>query len=329
MFKRKYRTAWIGIAASLLGVTLGHSQSLYLPDSTVNLGNVNQGEVIEQRFALRNPSGSTVKIRIDGLSHPGMKVRMPQELLPGNTAWMTLTWDTKLVQGEMTAQAYLRFDESGPVPVTLSARVIPPIEILPYPAVFLSGFRDEGVTRTLEIVNHDAAPLNVIGVSGENSDAAISYSATLSTIEPGRRHQLRIALKSAAPAGRSQGVLLVSTDHARFPQIRVPVNLLVKEDVYINPESVDFGQIEGKAGSEESFLLTSRRSAIRILSITSDLPFLRVTGPRPDAAASTHEFRVEIVGESTPGFFSGTIHIKTDDPSFPELKSPVRGEVLR
>ncbi|HTG73102.1 MAG TPA: hypothetical protein VMB70_05005, partial [Terriglobia bacterium] len=119
------------------------------------------------------------------------------------------------------------------------------------------------------------------------------------------------------------------TDHARFPQIRVPVNLLVKEDVYINPESVDFGQIEGKAGSEESFLLTSRRSAIRILSITSDLPFLRVTGPRPDAAASTHEFRVEIVGESTPGFFSGTIHIKTDDPSFPELKSPVRGEVLR
>jgi hypothetical protein len=331
MISRKYLIAWMATAAALIGVPLaqGQAQSPYLPESTTNFGNVLQGDAVEHRFMVRNPGTSALRVQIVDLSHPGMKVRMPQQVLPGDVGWITVTWDTRLVQGDTTAEALLRFNDAESAIVSLTAKVIPPIDILPQPAVFISGFRDEGLTRILEIVNNDPAPLNIVAISRESESSARSYSAAFATIEPGRRHQLTVELKSAAPAGLSRDVLLVRTDHAHFPVIRVPVTLFVKDDVYINPQSVDFGQITGKADNHESFLLKTRRGKIKILSVTSDLTFLKVTTAHPDAASATHEFRVETDGELAAGPFSGSIRIRTDDPSFPEVKAVVQGEVLR
>jgi hypothetical protein len=113
---------------------------------------------------VRNPGRSAARIGIVDLNHPGMKVRIPQQLLPGDVGWITVTWDTRLGQGDTKAEVLLRLDEAESVVVSLTVKVIPPIDILPQPAVFISGFRDEGVTRILEIVNNDPAPLNIVGI---------------------------------------------------------------------------------------------------------------------------------------------------------------------
>jgi hypothetical protein len=210
----------------------------------------------------------------------------------------------------------------------MSADVIPPIDIRPYPAVFLSGYPSDRVTRTLEIVNNDTEPLNIRSISSETKVEPAPYSATVSTLEPGRRHQLDIELSSSARVGRSEHVLVVLTDSAKFPVIRIPVKVLAKEDVYVNPESVDFGQTNG-AHTQETFLLKARLAAIQILSVSCDLPFVKVTHTS-SGAATTHQFQAEIdSADLQEGPFSGTILIKTDDPSFPELNVPVQGEVLR
>jgi hypothetical protein len=275
---------------------------------------------------VRNAESSTVRVRMEDVSHPGMKVRMPQELVAGATGWITVSWDTQTVQGESTAEILLRFNEAELVSLTLTAKIVPTINILPYPAVFISGFRDERVTRTLEIVNNDAAPLNIIRLTRDNEDLPRSYSVEVRTLEPGRRYQLDIELEPSGQ-GRSQDVIKVLTDHPRFPAIRIPVNVLIKDDVYINPESVDFGQISNHVSSPESLLLKARHRPIKVLSVTSDLPFLKVTPARADTLAWTHEFQVEIEGKLPKGPFAGTIYIKTDDVSFSELKAAVEGEV--
>lgn len=331
MIRRPYLSQGVVTATAVIWTTLalGQTQSPYLAESTFNFGEVHQGDVVEHRFMVRNPGHSVAKMQIAGLSHPGMKVRMPQQLSPDDTGWITITWDTRLVQGDTTADALLRFDNAEPVVVSVTAKVIPPIDILPYPAIFISAFRDDVAKASLEIVNNDPAPLNVLGISREAESSAESYSAALTTLEPGRRHQLTVELKPGAPAGRSRDVVLVLTDHPRFPVIRVPVNLFVKHDVYINPDSVDFGEIAIKDDNQETFLLTTRRGKIKILAVVCDLPFLKVTTTDSDAAAATHEFRVELNGEVAAGPFSGSILIRTDDPSFPELKTVVQGEVLK
>jgi hypothetical protein len=328
MFNRKNCGAWAGIVVLLAGISHSSAQVPYIPDSAVNLGKVRQGEIVEHRFLIRNPGAAPARLRIADLSHPGMKVRMPQELLPGATGWITVTWDTHPVQGEMAAQVLLLLSDSESAVLSLSAHVIPPIEILPYPAVFISAFRDETVTRTLQIVNNDAVPLNILGVSGESKAAAQSFSTTVSTVEAGRRYQVSVDVKPTMPTGKSQHELRVFTDHPRFPIVRIPVNLFVKDDVYANPESVDFGQITGRTRAQESFLIQARSGAMKILGAATDLSFLKITETHPGAAASTHQFDVEIEGNPAQGRFTGNIYISTDDPSFPKVRVEVSGEVL-
>jgi len=332
MIDRKYKSAWMTAVASfvvwLTSLAQGHSQSSWVPDNSLHVGNVHQGVLVERAFTVRNPGRSKATIQVVALSHPGMKIRAPQELQPGATGQIVVSWDTHLVQGDMTAQALLSFNEKETVLLSLSARVIPPIEILPYSAVIISGFRDEKAATALEIINNDSAPLNIISISRENPESEATYSATFRTITPERKHELSVQLKDAARGGRSRDVVLLHTDHPRFPVIRIPVNLFVKEDVYINPESVDFGQITAESWSPETLLLNSRHGPIKVISVTSSLSFLKVTGNGPDAAP-TQEFRVEIEGEPAAGPFFGTIHIATDDPSFPIVDAPVHGEVMR
>jgi hypothetical protein len=61
--------------------------------------------------------------------------------------------------------------------------------------------------------------------------------------------------------------------------------------------------------------------------VASDLPFLRLSHAGEDSA-STHEIRVELQGNPGLGRFSGHIVVRTDDPSFPEVKAPVEGEII-
>ena len=158
------------------------------------------------------------------LSHPGMKVRMPPELSPGTTGRIHVTWDTRLVQGDTTAQALLRFNEAETVSQPFGKGNPPDRN----PS--LSGSVHQRISRRecdQNSGNRKSRPhtLNIMGISVK-TESAQSYSATFTTVEPGRRHQLLVELKSAAPGGRSRDTLLVHTDHPRFAVIRVPVNLL-------------------------------------------------------------------------------------------------------
>src|SRR5262249_15660672 len=205
------------------------------------------------------------KIQIVGLSHPGMRIKAAQQVPPGGEASVTVIWDTQAVRGDTTAKALLRLNETEAASLTLSAKIVPPIGILPYAAVFISGFRNEQVTRTLEITNNESTPVNITGLRG--AEGASTFSANLKTLDPGRRYQLDVQLKPDGPGGRSQHALQILTDHPRFSVINVPVNVLLKDEVYVNPDSVEFGEITGEPGAAETFFLKKRAGSVRIVSV--------------------------------------------------------------
>jgi hypothetical protein len=303
----------------------GEAPSGYLPEVSFNLGRVRQGEIVEHPFALRNTSSLPMKLQIMGLSHPGMKVKAPQEVLPGAEALISVNWDTRSVRGDTAATVLLRLNETESTSLTLKARVVPSIDILPLPAVFISGFRKEKAVRTLEIVNNEEAPLNITHIAAY--EAASMFSANFRAMEPGRRYEIDVELKANAPAGKFRQVLEIFTDHSDFPVIQVPVNVFVKDEVYVNPESVDFGEITIKNPSRETFFLKKHRGRIEILSVESDLPFLKIEHSQ-DTTGSSHEFLIDFQGSNVSyGPFSGHIYIRTDDAAFSEITLPVQGEV--
>src|SRR4030095_6387054 len=116
MITRKHASAWMTALASFVmwvtSLAHGQAQSSWVPESSLDAGNVTQGELVERAFAVRNPGNSIAMITVVALSHPGMKIRLPRELQPRTAGRIVVTWDTRFVQGDATAQALLRFNDA-------------------------------------------------------------------------------------------------------------------------------------------------------------------------------------------------------------------------
>ena len=130
----------------------------------------------------------------------------------------------------------------------------------------------------------------------------------------------------------------VYTDDPKMTRLMVPVNVLVKPDVYANPETVDFGRVSMTELANnpsvldlvtQSFIVRKRAGSFSIVSVTSDVPFV-TTRRSPPGKGSSEAFRIDVSlakDRLRPGPISGSIRIRTDDEQFRELIVPVRGEI--
>jgi hypothetical protein len=116
----------------------------------------------------------------------------------------------------------------------------------------------------------------------------------------------------------------------------VPVNVLVKADVYANPEAVEFGTIPGATVRRtpslvklltQTILVKRRQGAFEIRQATTDVPGLSLR-LSPGGAQATHQIDVSLAVESlTPRSLHGIVRLVTSDPRFPRIDIPVRGRV--
>jgi hypothetical protein len=116
----------------------------------------------------------------------------------------------------------------------------------------------------------------------------------------------------------------------------VEVNILVKPDVFVDPEAVDFGTLSrSHIGSNRSVLdfirqtlvISRREGSMRVTSVATNVPFL-VVDTSPDGAAHTIMLEVGIdLERMETGSINGFIRVGTDDPDHPELEIPVRGSI--
>ena len=126
------------------------------------------------------------------------------------------------------------------------------------------------------------------------------------------------------------------TDDPALARIHLEVNVLVKADVFTSPEVVDFGRVSRsriRSNPEVLDLLTQtlvinrRAGEMSIKAMDVDVPFIWVRQEPEDRSAA---FRLDIGLEAEKlvnGLFEGQLVLSTDDPAFPELKIPVRGEI--
>jgi hypothetical protein len=119
--------------------------------------------------------------------------------------------------------------------------------------------------------------------------------------------------------------------------VPIAVNVLIKRDVYANPEVVDFGEVSldeiRRSPSlldllTQTFLVKRRGGPFEIRSVRSDLVALRIA-KSPDGPSQTFRFDVALdPARLERSALNGAIRLETSDPAFPEVIVPVRG-VLR
>jgi len=120
-------------------------------------------------------------------------------------------------------------------------------------------------------------------------------------------------------------------------RLEVPVHLLVKADLYANPDVVDLGDIPLEHAVQtpgvfdlfrQTILVKKRAGEFRIVSVRTDVPALLTTTAPLGSSAS---FRLEIAlspERLALGTLSGSIWIATDDQKIPEIAIPVHGRAL-
>ena len=317
---------------TLIGAEIPHA---VLREPTCDIGTVKQGARIDHIFNLRNVGTAVLKLQLASLSLPGMTAKFEPEIAPGTEGAFRIQWDTSRIKGPVEAVAIVRLNDPAQPEVrfVLTAVVQPPIELQPYAAVFLSAFRGESVQQSVRILNHEDRPLKVLGLEAESE----RFTAAVETLEPGRVYELKVASKADAPLGRAKEPVYLLTDHPERNRLRVLVNVLIKSDVYANPDEVDFGsvriaEITAKPGLldflVQTFVVRTRFGEIQIKAVRSDLDFLNIRQSPPEGPASAFQVDVGLVQRLLrPGPILGSVTLSTSDPRFPEITVPVRGEI--
>ena len=325
------------ISALMIGMCAG-AQNLpsgaRLHSNVHEFGVVLQSTSVEHAFLVRNEGTAALTLRVAGATR-GLNARYPRTIAAGEEGAIHVRLDTRRLKGDVDAQAVVLIngDETNPLTLSVKGIVQEPLEILPLPAFFISVWKGESVERTITLVNHLPTPLAIARVETEGPH----FTASARTLEAGQRHELTVALRGDATPGRYKGMLLIHTDPPASQPVRIPVHLLVKDDVWVTAPDVNFGGINRTELSrtpglmkllQQTFVIRSRTGTMELLSAETDVP--GVTLRRDPENVASEAFRVDagVDLEHLPdGDFQGYIRIKTSHPSFPEIVLPVKGSV--
>ena len=169
-------------------------------DPSFDFGRAMHGSVGEHDFVLRNEGSAALRIVKAGMTPPLLVTRMPRELAPGGEGMIHFKLDTTDLSGPFRGRitVFLNDPDLPEADLSFEGVVIPPVEVSPLPAFFVSGMRAKGASGSVEIINHEPEPLGIIKVE----HASERFTTNLETLQPGQHYKLTLILKPNGPGGR-------------------------------------------------------------------------------------------------------------------------------
>ena len=164
-----------------------------------------------------------------------------------------------------------------------------------------------------------------------------NFDFHLKEINAGKVFELTVLVKSDAPAGRYRDSLVIITSDPKHTSLHLEVNILVKSDIFVSVDTIDFGEINTshiKNNSsiigflQQTFAINRKHGEMSIIGYESDIDFLNV---EVEPATQSNAFKIEVglkPRELKKGVFHGSVVLKTNDPDNPELIVPVTGVIL-
>jgi hypothetical protein len=326
----------VALAASLWpSLVLSEPQAVF-SRTQHDFGDVRRGDKVTHSFRLHN--GGDTRLEVSGVqfSMPGMSARLPRTVAPGDDATVVLEWTTDRVQGSVRGVAVVETNDprARSVPLRLAGTVHGPLDIEPVPAVFLSAFRGEDVGRELTLRSNQPGPVTLRLASQPGAH----HVADLTPIEPGRSWRLTVKLAVGTPPGRYEETLEVQSSDDAIGTLRLTVHVLVKADLYVGPDEIDFGEIpldrvrlqpNAAAFLEQTAFVKKRAGEFHVRGVRSDVDALAIRVTPSSGASATFRIDVGLRAQALRATtLDGTIFIDTDDPTYPHLTLRVFGRVV-
>jgi hypothetical protein len=326
---------FIGLLSALPAVAGAEAPKAVFRETRFDFERAMYGSVVEHDFLLKNEGSAALKIVKASMTSPLLVTRMPRELAPGGEGLIHFKLDTAALRGPFKGQirVFLNDPDLPEADLSFEGVVIPPVEVSPLPAFFVSSLRGKGKSASIEIINHEPAPLRILKVD----HASESFTTNLETIEPGQRYKLTLILKPNGPGGRKTEPITVGTSSEAQPTLEITGNTFLRERVYTFPDSVDLGAIPISQIRKNPDLLSMLTQTLMVYqeggsdfraTLHTDLPALKLKwerGPKRDRYQTTIALDPDKV---QVGSYKGLLLIDTNDPAFPKLTVPISGQIL-
>ena len=322
------------LTAFLSTVVASDAPKAVFTETRFSFGTVRQGTAITREFVLRNAGAAAVRILGVRATAPLLLGRMSAQIAPGTEAKLRVQLDTSKLSGPFEGEILISLNdpELPEAVLQVEGRINPPIELSPRPVFFVAGQRGRPKQAAIEIINHEPEPLRIESVEHPRE----RFTTKLETIEEGRRYRLSLMLNPAGPGGKQTETILVKTSSRTRPLLSIAANTYLRERVYTFPDAVDLGALRLEDLKAHPDLLQRTAQTLMVyqsggadfqVKLRTDLPVLDLKserGPKGDRYQST----VTLIGEKLQaGPIEGSIVIETNDPDFPNLTVPVRGEI--
>jgi hypothetical protein len=156
------------------------------------------------------------------------------------------------------------------------------------------------------------------------------FTATLDTIQDGKRYQLIVASNPALKPGHYVQTVKVVTDSAAQPEVAIELDVTVYPKVFASPASIIMPTLAVATDLTTInwpmiFVRKVREQGLKIKSYNSTLPFIKL---ELITETEGQVYRIRITLDPTkikPGAFNGKVHIETNDPDVPVIEVPIQG----
>lgn len=283
---------------------------LEIPALVQEIGPVEEGQAMTARFVLANTGTAALHIREIKPGCTCIRVKGPQQLLPGTRADLEMQVNTTNMSGERVFKVSIASDdpERPIMTVVLKARITPLVTLVP-DRFFLRGPAGQPLTGEIDIVSRRPEALQMVL---EPPSSKEPLQIRLTTITPGRH--LRLSLRCTETAAASiRERLVLRTNIPGREHIAVPVLVDLLPPVDLLPSILELRRDRCPACASRfsgSFMIRATNDRpLTLLVIQPELAGLRY---KVETLISQQAYRVSVQWEESAA--------KTSPPSALSVK---------
>jgi peroxiredoxin (alkyl hydroperoxide reductase subunit C) len=284
------------------------------------------GQNVSEVFTLSNTGTGVLELAIERTSCGCVgAVLSSKNVKPGETATLTFKmqaggWGSKI------ESVFLKTNDPAQPQVTLTVEAKMPPTVVPNPPqLTVETAEGETAKRYLSLLLPEGASLNTVEARQPFDSVEVVESQPITN---GSMLRVAVSVAASAPPGAFQDELIFHLKNAPVPQIEVPVEGLVKNDVQVEPSQVFFGRIAPGHTTRKTFLVQSRSGkAFQIRAVQASGPAISVQASTTATAASHAVGVVVQSGQAAGSFLQETVRLTLSSGRV--LEVPVVGQFVK
>jgi hypothetical protein len=308
----------------------------------VAFGSMAHGETGSRAITLRNSGEGELRLAKGSTScgctvagfGEGTDLSPEAVLQPGETTRLTLQWTPKKPGAFQSHARILTSDpDRAEVEFTIKGQALAAIATVPADATFRLGqlAEDESKSATMRLWSLDRPDFQILAVRSSRPELVRAIvravSAGESDSESAGGYEIELTVSPAPGLGPFREELVVTTDHPKKPELRIPVTGERVGPISVLPKQVRILAGPEQGGKGQAVLSVRGQDLTRFeVAEAPEGVTVAIEPAVADAAQGhSHSYRLtaSIAPGAAPGRIRGAITLKTDHPAAGTVKIPV------